>query len=1034
VAFRPRTIVLAGTTGAGSATTVATAAAATTAGDTVVFIITTEDSSKTLTSVVSSTGDTCTLVGPQDYNVGANRTYIAYKIGITGSATDVWTATWSASAIATDITGFAFGGGGVAYVTKVSAGGGASASLASGSGTTSNAYAMLVGFGAVNNAPTFTPTAGYIQGSTNTHTAAQYRIADRTGSYQATMTSSISDTWACWMVEFSTTDAPDPVWAGSWGAKPAGNATSAAAAYPTGPESGNLLLYPVVSKHANLPSVSGYTQQDQKTDGSGTGADTGSVVATLLYKVAIGSESGTLAATKTTETGSGLFGQQFRLVKWGAQWSIASTTGADTSADASVSVTGAATLDIVVGDYVVVSFADVSDVGTNVWTSPLLTVPGCTFSAVELSQINNDAIGDDMRLAVYAWRCTAGSATAAPVFTATANGAAVNSHRGAGIIARVRAYTPVDDASRPPRPPLPARSGRRDGLPPLGRQRVGKAGTEASPPAPLRAPGRGVRRPARGHPRLRGLRLAASQDALAPGPAAVVRGGGRGVRSRHPPPRRRHHGSDGADGDTSRRAGVHGEQPRPEHHGSDGADAHAHQQRRTHGDDLTMATHYWTWGDTGAYIEATCTNSDGSTPDFSTADTLQVEVFRKGNLSSVILDGAPSTPSLGKLRYTFVSGDSTTIPNRLREEYALLWHATWSGSRVSYPGGSYDTLEVQGDPQGVPVDLGTVSYLTTAAAAATYVPIEGDATVYGQKTFAIDGDETYLKLDARGANRHVLAVWRNSNTTGDDAWDIGTLLNSQGAYYSNAWMVLSGTMEAVADADGVKKPRPGSLDPSMLNIWADVEGPAIATRPYYSASPGPNYVAMDPDGYYVFGVDKDGGLRWGLTAQAASSGPFDIAVFDARLYRTGAAALRTDSSLTVDGLLRPNGSGGVTVNNLAPYNAKRADGAADVALFYLDSGNVLNIARDSNVTRTLVPGEVQFPKQDFSRDRLTILDNGNIGIGTTSVFGSGVGVIGIQNAPTPPSTNPSGGGVLYVEAGALKYRGSAGTVTTIAAA
>jgi hypothetical protein len=451
VAFRPRTIVLAGTTGAGSATTVATAAAATTAGDTVVFIITTEDSSKTLTSVVSSTGDTCTLVGPQDYNVGANRTYIAYKIGITGSATDVWTATWSASAIATDITGFAFGGGGVAYVTKVSAGGGASASLASGSGTTSNAYAMLVGFGAVNNAPTFTPTAGYIQGSTNTHTAAQYRIADRTGSYQATMTSSISDTWACWMVEFSTTDAPDPVWAGSWGAKPAGNATSAAAAYPTGPESGNLLLYPVVSKHANLPSVSGYTQQDQKTDGSGTGADTGSVVATLLYKVAIGSESGTLAATKTTETGSGLFGQQFRLVKWGAQWSIASTTGADTSADASVSVTGAATLDIVVGDYVVVSFADVSDVGTNVWTSPLLTVPGCTFSAVELSQINNDAIGDDMRLAVYAWRCTAGSATAAPVFTATANGAAVNSHRGAGIIARVRAYTPVDDPAPRPR-------------------------------------------------------------------------------------------------------------------------------------------------------------------------------------------------------------------------------------------------------------------------------------------------------------------------------------------------------------------------------------------------------------------------------------------------------------------------------------------------------------------------------------------------------------------------------------------------------
>jgi hypothetical protein len=53
---------------------------------------------------------------------------------------------------------------------------------------------------------------------------------------------------------------------------------------------------------------------------------------------------------------------------------------------------------------------------------------------------------------------------------------------------------------------------------------------------------------------------------------------------------------------------------------------------------------------------------------------------------------------------------------------------------------------------------------------------------------------------------------------------------------------------------------------------------------------------------------------------------------------------------------------------------------------------------------------------------------------TTGAFGGGDGVIGIRNATTVPSSNPSNGGVLYAEAGALKYRGSAGTVTTIAAA
>jgi hypothetical protein len=54
--------------------------------------------------------------------------------------------------------------------------------------------------------------------------------------------------------------------------------------------------------------------------------------------------------------------------------------------------------------------------------------------------------------------------------------------------------------------------------------------------------------------------------------------------------------------------------------------------------------------------------------------------------------------------------------------------------------------------------------------------------------------------------------------------------------------------------------------------------------------------------------------------------------------------------------------------------------------------------------------------------------------GTSVTFGGGSGVLGITNATTVPATNPVGGGVLYAEAGALKWRGPNGTVTTIAAA
>jgi hypothetical protein len=83
--------------------------------------------------------------------------------------------------------------------------------------------------------------------------------------------------------------------------------------------------------------------------------------------------------------------------------------------------------------------------------------------------------------------------------------------------------------------------------------------------------------------------------------------------------------------------------------------------------------------------------------------------------------------------------------------------------------------------------------------------------------------------------------------------------------------------------------------------------------------------------------------------------------------------------------------------------------------------------------------------------------NGNTGTGTggDALIGGGGGVVAsgnvavhavpvswqsmskgvfIANCATLPSGNPTGGGFLFVDAGALKYRGSSGTVTTLAPA
>jgi hypothetical protein len=99
-------------------------------------------------------------------------------------------------------------------------------------------------------------------------------------------------------------------------------------------------------------------------------------------------------------------------------------------------------------------------------------------------------------------------------------------------------------------------------------------------------------------------------------------------------------------------------------------------------------------------------------------------------------------------------------------------------------------------------------------------------------------------------------------------------------------------------------------------------------------------------------------------------------------------------------------------------------------------------------------GTVAFPSHSFGTDSASgmyslgaaqigfgvggalkvMIGTGGAQIGDTFGFGGGVGVLGLGNATTVPNGNPSGGGVLYVESGSLKFRGSSGTVSVLAAA
>ena len=120
----------------------------------------------------------------------------------------------------------------------------------------------------------------------------------------------------------------------------------------------------------------------------------------------------------------------------------------------------------------------------------------------------------------------------------------------------------------------------------------------------------------------------------------------------------------------------------------------------------------------------------------------------------------------------------------------------------------------------------------------------------------------------------------------------------------------------------------------------------------------------------------------------------------------------------------------ISGDSLGKFSGFGWDGAAFVEASRIET------AVDGTPGSSDMPGRLVFSTTGDGAStptpRLTITSTGNFGFRTTDQFGSGIGVMGIANAGAVPSANPTGGGVLYVEGGALKYRGSSGTVTTIA--
>jgi hypothetical protein len=170
----------------------------------------------------------------------------------------------------------------------------------------------------------------------------------------------------------------------------------------------------------------------------------------------------------------------------------------------------------------------------------------------------------------------------------------------------------------------------------------------------------------------------------------------------------------------------------------------------------------------------------------------------------------------------------------------------------------------------------------------------------------------------------------------------------------------------------------------------------------------------------VIAIDADGRGSTFTGAVTVASATDATSTTAAALVVSGgvgiAKQLRVGQTITTQGTAASVASPAVRLpnNNIITFLDNTA-AVADCCFIWGDSSNQLIFGASNNTV-------------------LTMGANSNMGLGGAGSWGTGAAkVISIANG-TAPSTSPASMGQLYVEAGALKYRGSSGTVTTLGVA
>jgi hypothetical protein len=216
-------------------------------------------------------------------------------------------------------------------------------------------------------------------------------------------------------------------------------ATAVPVPYPASIVIGDPLVLLVGTKpfSATIATPAGWQALGEITNGStAMGVDTGSVKMAAFARMAAGGESGNLTVTITS--GDSSYGVMYRYTKAaGATAQFVAATGTDTTVGTAWSVTFGSNPGITTGDSIVVGGVYPTD-AANTFSASALAATGATFAGISAAGHQNPRVttGNDLGGNTNQCSCTAGPASAAPVWTATQTLATNNA--GSAVVVRIR--------------------------------------------------------------------------------------------------------------------------------------------------------------------------------------------------------------------------------------------------------------------------------------------------------------------------------------------------------------------------------------------------------------------------------------------------------------------------------------------------------------------------------------------------------------------------------------------------------------------